>query len=422
MDTTVLPPQLATRQDQTGQRYRTVLFLLCFISCALGGTVSTLMAVYLPIVIADLQGSASLAVGSDTSAYINAMFIFGWAFGGFSWGLISDKFGRKKALLLAIGFYGLFTMATGLAPTWGVVVISRFLSGFGVGGVLVVSFTLLNEVWPARNRAIFTGILSIAFPVGIFSAGLLNYTVASWRAGFLIGLIPLILALVGIWFVQESGKWLAYRRENQTSEPHLTALFSATHRAALLRGSLTFGAMLIGLWAIFSWLPTWVQSLIATDAPHERGLSMMFLGMGGLSGGFLSGWLIRFLGLRQSLVLCFSVCTAMSFVLFKTNQVFTSIIYVEIMVLALFFGLSQGVLSVYVPQLFPTGIRSTATGFCFNIGRLFTASAVLLVGILVSKLGGYGNAIFLFSLVFLVGLLVVLFLKDKQGFTPETEH
>ncbi|MDQ3292742.1 MAG: MFS transporter [Bacteroidota bacterium] len=421
MDTTVLNTQPATQQDRTGQRYRTLLFLLCFISSALGGTVSTLMAVYLPVVITDLQVGASFTVGSDISAYINAMFIFGWAFGGFSWGLISDKFGRKRALLFAIAFYGLFTVATGLSPTWSAVVVSRFLSGFGVGGVLVVSFTLLNEVWPARTRAIYTGILSIAFPVGIFSAGLLNYTVASWRAGFLIGLMPLILALLGIWFVKESDKWLAYCRENQTSEPHLTSLFSATHRSSLLRGSLTFGAMLIGLWAIFSWLPTWVQSLIATDAPHERGLSMMFLGMGGLSGGFLSGWLIRFLGLRQSLVLCFGVCTVVSFVLFKTNLAFTPIIYIEILVLALFFGLSQGVLSVYIPQLFPTGIRSTATGFCFNIGRLFTASAVLLVGILVSTLGGYGNAIFLFSLVFLVGLLVVLFLKDKREFTPVTE-
>ncbi|QNF34663.1 MFS transporter [Adhaeribacter swui] len=420
METTVLNTPIATPQERTGQRYRTVLFLLCFISCALGGTVSTLMAVYLPVVTTDLQVGVSFKVGSDVSAYINAMFIFGWALGGFSWGVISDKFGRKKALLLAIAFYGLFTLATGLAPTWGVVVLSRFLSGFGVGGVLVVSFTLLNEVWPARSRAIYTGILSIAFPVGIFSAGLLNYTVASWRAGFLIGLVPLILALLGIWFVHESDKWLAYRLQNHQSAPPLTTLFSGAHRSALLRGSLTFGAMLIGLWAIFSWLPTWVQSLIATDAPQERGLSMMFLGIGGLSGGFLSGWLIRFLGLRQSLVLCFGVCTVLSFVLFKTNLIFTPIIYAEIMVLALFFGLSQGVLSVYIPQLFPTGIRSTATGFCFNIGRLFTASAVLLVGILVSKLGGYGNAIFLFSLVFLIGLLVVLFLQDKRELTLNT--
>jgi MFS-type transporter involved in bile tolerance (Atg22 family) len=114
------------------------------------------------------------------------------------------------------------------------------------------------------------------------------------------------------------------------------------------------------------------------------------------------------------MMLCFSVCVVMSFVLFKTNATFSPVIYAEIAVMALFFGASQGVLSAYIPQLFHTGIRATATGFCFNIGRLFTATAVLFIGVLVTALGGYGNAIFLFSLVFVLGFIVVLFVKDKE--------
>src|SRR5690606_17977507 len=104
--------------------------------------------------------------------------------------------------------------------------------------------------------------------------------------------------------------------------------------------------MLIGLWAIFSWLPTWVQSLLpGADAQKERGISMMLLGMGGLSGGFLSGWLANALSLRKAMVVCFSVCAVLSFVLFKTNTVFSTMVYAEIGVLAFFFGASQGVLS-----------------------------------------------------------------------------
>ena len=142
---------------------------------------------------------------------------------------------------------------------------------------------------------------------------------------------------------------------------------------------------------------------------------MMFLGMGGLTGGFFSGWLVNLVGLRRSMLLCFAVCTVMSFVLFKTNSLFSPIIYAEIAIMALFFGASQGVLSAYIPQLFHTSIRATATGFCFNVGRLFTATAVLFIGVLVSTLGGYGNAIFIFSLVFVVGLIVVLVTGDKKG-------
>jgi MFS-type transporter involved in bile tolerance (Atg22 family) len=103
----------------------------------------------------------------------------------------------------------------------------------------------------------------------------------------------------------------------------------------------------------------------------------------------------------------------MSFILFKTNTTFSAAVYAEIIILALFFGASQGVLSAYIPQLFSTGIRATATGFCFNIGRIFTATAVLFVGVLVSTLGGYGNALIIFSLVFIVGLLVVIFVREK---------
>jgi len=104
----------------------------------------------------------------------------------------------------------------------------------------------------------------------------------------------------------------------------------------------------------------------------------------------------------------------MSFVLFKTNSSVTGAVYAEIAIMALFFGASQGVLSSYIPQLFHTGIRATATGFCFNVGRLFTATAVLFIGILVASLGGYGNAIFIFSLVFVLGLIITLFVvKDK---------
>jgi len=104
----------------------------------------------------------------------------------------------------------------------------------------------------------------------------------------------------------------------------------------------------------------------------------------------------------------------LSFVLFKTNFSFTPLIYGEIAVMALFFGVSQGVLSLYIPNLFPVNIRGTATGFCFNTGRLITATAVLFVGVLVTALGGYSNSLFIFSLVFVIGLIATILSKDAS--------
>jgi len=404
----------ATPKTQLTSAKLFALFTICFVSSAFGGAVSTLMSVYLPVVVKEMQGNKSPEQLNYLSGIINSLFIFGWAIGGFFWGLISDKIGRKKALILAVASYGIFTILTGFMTNWYGIMACRFLSGFGVGGDLVIAFTLISEVWPQKSKAVYTGILSISFPVGIFSAGAINYFVTSWRQGFFIGAVPILLALLAYFFIGESDLWKQYRADKSSKPVATDQLFSAQNRKAMLIGSLIFGTMLIGLWAIFSWMPTWIQSLITGDAHKERGLSMMCLGMGGLTGGFFSGWLVNLMGLRRSLIASFAVCTVMAFVLFKTNPAFSPVIYAEIALLALFFGASQGILSVYIPQLFPTGVRASATGFCFNAGRLFTAAAVLFVGVLVITLGGYGNALFIFSLVFLLGLLIVLFARNIQ--------
>ena len=293
-------------------------------------------------------------------------------------------------------------------PNWWLVVICRFFSGFGLGAILVAYTTLIIEEWPSKTRAIFMGILSIAIPVGIFSAGVIDYFISSWRQAFLVGTIPVSIAMLSIRLLKESATWENQDPHHQTGKPRVN-IFSADHRSNLFTGALIFGTMLIGLWAIFLWIPTWIQTLITSgDGQEERGLSMMMLGLGGLTGGFLSGWLINAMGTRKSLLLCFAVCSVLSFILFKTNDTFSVVIYVEIITLALFFGASQGVLSVCIPGLFPVSVRGTATGFCFNIGRIVTATAVLFVGILVNALGGYGNSLFTFSLVFLIGFCATL--------------
>lgn len=389
------------------------LFTISFLSSALGGTVSTLMSVYLPIVVKELLGDAGTELNT-LSAYINSIFIFGWAIGGFAWGMIGDRIGRKKALLFTITCYGLFTILTGFMNHWAGIVVCRFFSGFGVGGVAVLAYTMVSEVWPVKSRSIVIGILSIAFPVGIFSAGLINYMVSSWREGFLVGLIPIGLAILGIFLIKESDGWLAQETETEKKPSGFKAIFSADHRKDLIGSAVIYGTMLISLWAIFSWLPTWIQSLLSgADAQKERGMSMMLLGMGGLIGGFISGWIVKALGVQRSMTIGFTICAVLSFILFKSNQSFSRIIYLEIAVLSIFFGLNMGILSSYIPQLFPTAIRATATGFSLNVGRLFTGMAVLFVGILVTMMGGFGNALLIFSMIFLLGLLTVIVIKPK---------
>ena len=407
--------EVTTNEGDKITPYLLGLFAVCFLANVFGGTVSVLMSVYLPVAVHDLVGDLDAEKFNYVSAYVNSVFIFGWTLGGIVWGIYSDRMGRSKAIILSIGFFGVFTLLTGFTNSWWLVMICRFLSGFGVGGVLVATPTILSEVWPEKTRSIFIGILSIGFPVGIFSAGLIDLFVSNWHQAFTVGLIPLTLSLLSIPLVRESEKWALEKTVGEGTLHKLTSVFSRSHLNDLLVGSLTFGTMLVGLWAIFSWVPSWAQDLSSSsDGQQERGLTMMLMGAGGLTGGFFSGWLANALGHRRAMMVCFAGCALLSFVIFKMNTVFSEIIYFEIAILALFFGASQGILSGYIPGLFPPAFRATATGFCFNIGRIFTGCVVFFIGALVTALGGYGNAIFTFSLVFVIGLIATYFSKEVK--------
>lgn len=380
-------------------------FGLCVVSYMLSGTVSTLMSVYLPVAIPELTGKAvSQAELGEIGAYVNAIFLYGWMVGGLSFGFVSDRIGRVRSLALVIGLYGIATCLVTIVPDWYSLLALRFFAGMGIGGVLLITTVYISEIWPEKNRAVMLGILAVFFPVGIVTTGSLNLIFSEWRSAFAVGFIPVIIAVLVLFLLPESDKWRLTK--TQTDKPD--GLFFKANRANLLSGSLIFGSVLIGLWGIFSWLPTWVQTLLAAgqDGQKERGLVMILLGSGGIAGGIFSGVLINRFGKKATLMFTFGSCLVICCILFLTNSTFSNIVYLETAALALCFGISQGALSSYIPELFPVSIRGTATGFCFNVGRFFTATAVFFIGSLVAVLGGFGNALLVFTIPFLVALIV----------------
>jgi MFS family permease len=380
-------------------------FALCVVTYTLSGTVSTLMSVYLPVAIPELKGEAlSQAQLGDIGAYVNAMYLYGWMCGGLLFGVLSDRIGRVKSLALVTALYGIGTCLVTIVPDWYTLLAFRFVTGMGVGGVLLIATVYISEIWEERSRAVILGILAVCFPVGIVTTGSLNLIFSNWRTAFGIGVIPVIAALLIFLLAPESDKW----KHTKTVKDNGEGIFYKTNRANLISGSIIFGSVLIGLWGIFSWLPTWVQTLLATgqDGQKERGLIMILLGVGGITGGVFSGMLINKFGKKITLMATFATCLIMCCVLFITNSSFSNIIYIETAMLAFGFGISQGALSSYIPELFPVNIRGTATGFCFNVGRFFTATAVFFIGSLVSVLGGFGNALLVFTVPFLVAFIV----------------
>jgi MFS family permease len=396
-----------------------LVFVICFLSTFFSGIVSMLMSVYLPVVAKDLLGNVTEEKMNTISAWINCVFIFGWMFGGMVWGIICDKTGRSKSVVLSTACFGLFAALTGLSSSWFPVSVCRFLSGFGIGGVLVTTTVLVSELWPAKKKTVVLGIVSLAMPVGFFVAGAIKNLTPDWRAAFWIGAVPLVLAVIAFFILPESDKWKVDQKSVIGKTISGKKLFAITNRKNLLAGSVIFGAMLIGLWAVFGWAPTWAQSL--SDSDSAGGTTMMILAGGGIAGSFFSGWIVNITGLRKTMLMCFAVCFIMTFVVFKLNTNISTITFAEMAVLAFFFGISQGALAVYIPSLFPTGICASATGFCFNVGRLFTGMVVFFIGALVVLLGGYGNAVFAFSFIFVIGFIAT-FLSDQKKYHLPAGH
>jgi MFS family permease len=388
-----------------------LVFGLSMASYTLCGTASTLMPVYLPVVIPEIMndnvhpGKISEERLGEIGAYINAIFLYGWMVGGLIFGLISDRIGRVKTLALATVLFGLGTFLMVLVFDYLSLICLRFFTGMGVGGVLLVSTVFISEIWEERTRPVMLGILAVSFPIGIVASGSLNILFSDWRQAFMLGIVPITIGIAVLLFAPESYRWKMTRTIPAPNPPRI---FDIANRRNLFAGALIFGSVLIGLWGVFSWLPTWVQTLLkaGSDGQTERGFTMILLGIGGIVGGVISGFLIKKIGQRRTLMGTFFGCIVLCAVLFLTNKLFSPVIYLEMGLLALCFGISQGALSSYIPELFPIAIRATATGFCFNVGRFFTATAVFFIGSLVAMLGGFGNALLVFSTSFLVALLI----------------
>lgn len=394
--------------------HQTLLLLTCLLAYTCGGATSMLMAAFLPDVIRDLFGPAG-EPPTLAGPWLNAAFLGGMTLGGLVVGVLSDRLGRVRMLAVSLLICGLTTLSARWLQDWIALALLRAVAGVGVSGILLICAVLVSEHWKAENTAIVQGVLGVAFPVGIVLSGGLNVLFADWREAFtVLGLFTVALA---------APLWLLYRSYNfppthtAVARTPVAMLFNPENRPRLFEGTLVYGLVLVGLWAVFSWMPTWVDSLLTDDprAGQLRGATTMLLGIGGMIGTGLSGFLVNRLGLRPLLLLDFLGTFALCLVLFTTNHQFSNLILVETILFSLFLGVSQGALSVYVTELFPTDIRASGTGFCFNFGRVFTTSAVFFVGTLVAVLGGYSQAMLAFSVAFLLASLVLYRSHNTQS-------
>ncbi len=398
--------------------YHCLVFICCWLGGIFDGLDSTLMSAALPSALKDLVGKDDPQRMSLIGSWLQAVFLLGWAIGGFSLGIVADKLGRIKSMILSILFYAIFTGLASFAQTWEHLAICRFLTGLGIGGELVSITTFLAEVWPSKSRAIAIGILISSYQAGVLLAGGINYFLADWRTCFLIGALPAFLVIVLRMALKESEKWIEDQSALlQGKEEHsiMKILGLRENTFNLLLGVLLFGGLLIGYWASLSWIPTWIQVLVQNDQSQtERSLSLIYLGSFAIIGCCSAGFLVQRFGRKPIIIFSSGSCFVASQILFLSNPSFSEKIYWECGLLGYFIGLIQSSLYIYLPECFITRIRATATGICLNAGRIATVLAVLSFGSLGILFKGYHLASAFFAISYLIISLATMFAKETK--------
>jgi len=350
---------------------------------------------------------------------IQGAFLLGWALGGGFFGRVGDRLGRARALSLTVLTYAAFTGLSFFAQAWWHLLIFRFLAALGIGGEWAVGASLLSETWPRRWRPWIAAVLQTGVNVGILGAGLANFILAAAppRYLFLVGVLP---ALLVFWIrraVPEPAEWREAKAAARHNEPRVRDLFQGGARRVTLWVIVVCGVSLTAHWAFMFWHQQHLRNLPEvlewTDAEKNKLASAaMYLVIGSsILGNFFAAWLARFIGYRATIVSMF-----LTYFLVMCGAYYVPRDHTAILWWLPAIGFCQGafaLFTMYLPPLFPTLLRTTGAGFCYNIGRTVAAFGTVFFG-LFSKVGDHRSALFYAGFLFLPAALAACFLPRAR--------
>lgn len=357
-----------------------------------------------------------------------AVFLIGGTLGGIFFGWLGDRWGRKPTMVLTILFYSIFSGLTYFATDLWHVGVLRFLVAMGVGGEWAVAAALVAEVVPPHARAHMSGLFHSTSIIGTFLAAWVGIAVGdNWRLAFLIGVVPSLLVLWVRARVEEPEAWHEAKSKAAAGEGAQLGSFRDLLLNPRWAKRAIFGVLLaaVGLgtfWAVTVAGQDLAKDLLirhGTDAATATAKAKFAYGnvqvLGAAVGMLAFGPLAVRFGRRRAFIF-YHVASLIVVPL----TCFAPTSYALLLVLLpLYGGCTLGIhagYAVYFPELFPNHLRSTGTGFCFNGGRLLASSMLLFSGWLKSLPGmDLRMAISLMSLLFVLGLLVLVFLPETKG-------
>lgn len=358
--------------------------------------------------IRDEFGLTSGSAGAMASATLLAS-----AFGGILFGVLADRIGRARALVYSIATYSVFTALTATAAGLAGLLLWRTLVGIGLGGEWSAGSVLVAETWPAEHRGKAIGLMQSGWAIGYILAALLAAVIMprfGWRPLFVVGAAPALVAAWVFTSISEPARTAALRRARLGGEWRNIAA-----RAAL--ATAVTSCVLFAYWGLFTWIPSYLSS------PAARGGA-------GMSVVQSSAWIVpmqagAFFGYasfgffadrygRRPVFLVFVLGAALLVPVYGHWGRYPAVL-MALGPLIGFFG--HGYFSVFgamLAELFPSAIRATAQGLCYNTGRAASALAPFTVGALADRYG-IGSALAFTSVFFAAGGALIYLLPETRG-------
>ncbi len=383
-----------------------------------------------------VQWKLSIAtIGLVTSSGFIGMFV-----GAISGGWISDKIGRKKALLLTTVWFSIFSLLN--AGAWNLtgLLATRFLTGIGLSSMTVVAITYITEMFPSKKRGAYQAWVMViglfGIPLSALVAGeLIPRASYGWRFVFAFGGLALLMPLFS-GLLEESPRWYEAQGHNDKadavldriearskkdsraelpslgSDPAAAAkpekfsdLFSKTYRARSLMFIGLFVFQTLGLFGFMAWVPT----LLATRGfPVSKSLLFTCLMYFGAPVGALIAVAVSDRWERKYLIAIFAVVIGTFGVGYGLSTGIVPIVVLGFCV-AMFIQTFAPILYAYLPECYPTAIRNSGSGIAYGAGRLANGFGPMLIALLFTHYGYKSVFVYIAAMWVLVAIIVTIF-------------
>ena len=387
-----------------------------FIAASFGWMLDSFDVMLYAMVIAALVEDPTLHLSLATAGLLTSITLLAAAVGGMAFGIIADRIGRKRALMAAVLIYSIFTAACGFAQSALQLAIIRVLLGLGFGGEWATGAALVSESFPARHRGKALAFVQSSWAIGYGLAALVNLIVMplwGWRAVFFVGVLP---ALFTLWIQRRIEEPKIWKSAAPAERGRPSALFAPGIRGITIAIIIMNACCLFAWWGLNGWVPAYLRL-----SPAQGGIGLSSSTMSlfviamqvGMWFGYVSfGFIADAIGRKRTYVIYLLAATIL-LPLYGILRLPVALLILGPFVAFFGTGYFSG-LGAVVAELYPTTVRATAAGFCYNVGRIASAVAPYTVGSLATT-RGFGAAFGVAGAAFLLAAITWIWIPETSN-------